>query len=55
MKYFFSIVNLIDKSNNLENVYCKIDDELKEFNNDRLQLKETIQRSTSEDIAGTGE
>ena len=35
----FSIVNLIGKSNNLQNVYYKIDDELKEFYNDRLQFK----------------
>ena len=41
-KIIFSIINLIDKSNNLENVYYKIDDELKEFNNDRLQFKQTI-------------
>ena len=31
----FSIVNLTDKSNNLENVYYKIDDGLKEFNNSK--------------------
>ena len=29
----FSIVNLIDKPNNLENLYYKIEDESKEFNN----------------------
>ena len=51
----FSIVNLIDKSNNLENTYYKIGDELKEFNNDRLQFKQTIPRSSSEDIPGTGQ
>ena len=51
----FSIVNLIDKSNNLGNVYYKIDNELKEFNNDRLQFKRIIRRSSPEDIAGTGE
>ena len=38
----FSIVNIIDKSNKLKNVYYKINDELKEFNNDRLQFKRTI-------------
>ena len=54
-KKIFSIVNLIDKSNNLQNVYYQIDDELKEFNNDRLQFKQTIRRSSSEDIAWTGE
>ena len=36
---FFSIVNLIDKANNLENVYYQIDGELKEFYNGRLMLK----------------
>ena len=51
----FSIVNLIDKSNNLENTYYEIGDELKEFNNDRLQFKQTIPRSSSEDIPGTGQ
>lgn len=35
----FSIVSLIEKSNNLENVYYKIDNKLNEYNNDRLQLK----------------
>ena len=38
----FSIVNFIDKTKNLENVYYKIDDNLKEFNDDRVQLKQTI-------------
>ena len=28
---------------------------MKEFNNDRLQFKQTIRRSNPEDIAGTGE
>ena len=58
----FSLTNLIDKANNLENVYYKIDDELKEFNNDRVQLKRTIRESslenseqqTTEQQAGNG-
>ena len=44
----FSPTNLIDKANNLENVYYKIGDELKEFNNDRIQLKRTIRESSLE-------
>ena len=42
----FSVVNLIGKSNNLENIYYKIHDKLKEFNNGRLQFKQTIQISS---------
>ena len=45
----FSVANLIDKTNNLESVYYKIDDELKEFDNGRVQLKWTIRGSSSED------
>ena len=48
-KIIFSVANLIDKTNNLENVYYKIDDELKEFDNGRVQLKWTIWGSSSED------
>ena len=44
----FSPTNLIDKANNLEEVYYKIGDELKEFNNDRVQLKRTIRESSLE-------
>ena len=32
--------------NNLENIYYKIHDKLKEFNNGRLQFKRTIQISS---------
>ena len=49
----FSIVNSIDKTNELENVYYEIDNELKEFDNDRVQLNRTIQGSTSEDAEPT--
>ena len=49
----FSIVNSIDKTNELENVYYEIDNELKEFHNDRVQLNRTIQGSTSEDAEPT--
>ena len=47
-KIIFSTVNLIDKTNSLENVYYKIDDERKEFNNDRVQFKQTIRESSPE-------
>ena len=49
----FSIVNLIGKTNNLENVYYKIDDELKEFGNDRVQLKQSIRGSSPENTEPT--
>ena len=38
----FSIVNLIDKSNKFEDSYYKIGNELREFNNDRVQFKHRI-------------
>ena len=44
----FSTTNLIDKANNLENLYYKIGNDLKEFNNDRVQLKRTIRESSLE-------
>ena len=44
----FSITNLIDKANNLEKLYYNIGNDLKEFNNDRVQLKRTIRESTLE-------
>ena len=49
----FSIVNLIDKSNYLETAYYKIENELKEFSNARLQFKQRIRRFGSEDITKT--
>ena len=49
----FSIINLIGKTNNLENVYYKIDDELKEFGNDRVQLKQSIRGSSPENTEPT--
>ena len=36
-------------------MYYKIDNELQQFSNDRLQFKWKIWKSSSEDIAGTGE
>ena len=44
----FSITNLIDKANNLEKLYYNIGNDLKEFNNDRVQLKRTIRESSLE-------
>ena len=38
----FSIVNLIGKSNKFEDSYYKIGDELREFDNDRVQFKHRI-------------
>ena len=35
----FSIEKLIDHLNNSENIYYEIEDELKEFDNDRNKLK----------------
>ena len=35
----FSIEKLIDNLNNSENIYYEIEDELKEFDNDRNKLK----------------
>ena len=37
-----SIVILIDKSNKFEDSYYKIGDELREFDNDRVQCKHRI-------------
>ena len=39
----FSIVNVIDKSNKFEDSFYKLDDELREFHNDRVQFKHRIQ------------
>ena len=39
----FSIVNLIDKSSKFKDSYYKIGDELREFDNDRVQFKHRIQ------------
>ena len=41
-KIIFSVVNLTDKSNKLEDSYYKIGDELREFDNDRVQFKHRI-------------
>ena len=38
----FSIFSLIDKSNRFEDNYCIINDKLREFDNDRIQLKPRI-------------
>ena len=38
----FSIVNLIDQSNKFEDTCYKIDNELREFDNDRVQFKHRI-------------
>ena len=38
----FSIVNLVDKSNKFEYSYYKIGNELREFNNGRVQFKHRI-------------
>ena len=40
----FSIVNLIDKSNKYEDIYCNAGDKLKEFNNISIQPEQRIQR-----------
>ena len=42
VKFFFSIANLIEKSNKFEDSYYKIGDELREFDNDRVQFKHRI-------------
>ena len=47
----FSVEKLIHNSNNLENIYYKIDDELKEFDNDRNKLEQPIQGISTSDIA----
>ena len=49
----FSIEKLIDNPNNAENIYYKIDDELKEFDNDRNKFKRLIRGTGTSDIAGT--
>ena len=41
-KIIFSVVNLTDKSNKLEDSYYKIGDELREFDYDRVQFKQRI-------------
>ena len=46
----FSIVNLIDKWNNLDSVYYKINNKLKEFDSDRLQFKRIIRRSKTKPV-----
>ena len=49
----FSIEKLIGNPNNAENIYYKIDDELKEFDNDRNKFKRLIRGTGTSDIAGT--
>ena len=41
-KIFFFVVNLIDKSNKFEDGYYKLCDELREFDNHRVQSKHRI-------------
>ena len=43
----------MDDSNNTENVYYKIYDKLKEFDNDRNKFKQPIRGAGTSDIAGT--
>ena len=49
----FLIEKLVDNSNNTENIYYKINGELKEFDNDRNKFKRTIWGASTSDIAGT--
>ena len=48
-KIIFSIVSLIDKSNRFEDNYYKIGDELREFDNDRIQRKPRNQELRQKD------
>ena len=49
----FSIEKLIDDSNNIENIYHKIEGELQEFHNGRNKFKRPVQGTGTSDIAGT--
>ena len=46
----FSIVNLIDKSNKIKDIYYDIGDELSEFDNDRVLFKRRIREFNQSDI-----
>ena len=43
----------MDNSNNTENLYYKIYDKVKEFDNDRNKFKQPIREAGTSDIAGT--
>ena len=40
----FSIVNVIDKTNRSNAIYCDINDELSDFKNDNVQYKLSVRR-----------
>ena len=48
----FSILNLIDKSNRYEDIYFKIGDELREFNNVSIQSEQRIRRTSESNPDG---
>ena len=52
-KNFFSIVNLIDKTNRNDNIHFDISEELSDFKNDNVQYKRPIQQVSESDIVGT--
>lgn len=49
----FSIEKLIDNLNNSENIYYEIEDELKEFDNDRNKLKWSVRGAGTDEVART--
>ena len=48
----FSIVSLIDKLNRFEDLYYKLGDELREFDDDRVQPKSRVRKLSQADNRG---
>ena len=49
IEIFFSIVSLIDKLNRFEDLYYKLGDELREFDDERVQPKSRVRKLSEAD------
>ena len=49
IEIFFSIVSLIDKLNRFEDLYYKLGDELREFDDERVQPKSRVRKLSETD------
>ena len=47
-----SIVKLIDKTNRNDHIYFEINNELSDFNNDKVQYKRPVQQISENDTVG---
>ena len=52
IEIFFSIVSLIDKLNRFEDLYYKLGDELREFDDERVQPKSRVRKLSQADNRG---